>query len=953
MPEVRATYRLQLHAGFPLAAARALVPYLSRLGVSHLHCSPMLQARTGSTHGYDVVDPTRLNRELGTEADLAALHGELAAHGMGIILDIVPNHMAASAENPAWDDVLAHGPASRYARWFDIDWRASERELHGRVMLPVLGEPRAQALERDEIALALEDGVPRVRYFERSFPLDPLTLAPIAAAAVPNCEREIGVGHLPCESLAEIARIIRQLPRRRTTDPRLVERRREQSADALRRLRELTASEPRVARALGEVLVRYGGSDAGRARLRRLLDAQVYRLVHWRRAAREINYRRFFDVDDLVSLHMEDPEVFVQTHALVLEWQRRGWVDGFRIDHPDGLLDPAGYFARLADAAFGGAERPPVYAEKILASGERLRSEWRVAGTTGYDFLNEAESLFVSPEGFAEIERNYHRVIRQPLEFPALARHGKRLVLTSGLSVGVRRLAERLAKLAGPDRPRPGVGVGALGRAIVDTIAALRVYRTYIDERSPVPGPDDRALLVQALDEARARGRARSEALDLLAVALLGDEGPMRAPGLEGFRLRFVQRFQQLSGPAAAKGVEDTAFYAYTPLLSRNEVGGGPEAPLDRAAADFHAGNADRAERFPGTMLAVTTHDTKRTADVRARLDVLSEIPDTWARRLDHWRRLNLPHKTLVDGRRVPDPNTVQHLCQAIVGLWPLAPPGPGELDVLRERLDEYMRKAVREAKLRTTWTDPDEAYEKAVSRDVSALLSPQESPRFLDDMEQLVRDIVRPGLWNAVARTVLHLASPGVPDIYQGDELWNLALVDPDNRRPVDFDARARALDDVERGFAGAHDDRRRFLTGLADRPETGLVKLHVMRAALEARRRHPAAFRSRVYHPLAADGPAAGRLLAFGRGDGSGPGALLVAAVPRLVSARSPGGSEHDPADWTDTVLPLPAGWPREWTCVLTGERLATDASGRLRAAELFRSLPGALLLNGIAIQ
>ncbi|HEU5041172.1 MAG TPA: alpha-amylase family glycosyl hydrolase, partial [Gemmatimonadales bacterium] len=389
MPEVRATYRLQLHAGFPLSAVRALVPYLGRLGISHLHCSPMLRARRGSTHGYDVVDPTMLDPELGTDEDLAALHGELAARGMGIVLDIVPNHMAASAENPAWQDVLAHGPASRYARWFDIEWRASERELHGRVLVPVLGEPRVQVLARGEISLGLDDGIPRLRYFEHAFPLDPLTLAPILALGLRACEREIGAGHLPCQRLGEIVRALRALPPRRTADPREVERRRTESAQALGRLRDLTGSQPRVAAVLGGVLEEYGRGERGAARLRRLLDAQVYRLVHWRQAAREINYRRFFDVDDLVALHMEDPEVFAQTHALVLEWRRRGWVDGFRVDHPDGLLDPAGYFERLAEAAFGAGQRPPVYVEKILSHGERLRSEWRVAGTTGYDFLNQ------------------------------------------------------------------------------------------------------------------------------------------------------------------------------------------------------------------------------------------------------------------------------------------------------------------------------------------------------------------------------------------------------------------------------------------------------------------------------------------------------------------------------------------------------------------------------------
>ncbi|HEX6106441.1 MAG TPA: malto-oligosyltrehalose synthase [Gemmatimonadales bacterium] len=946
MPDVRATYRVQLHAGFTIARLLALVPYLSRLGISHLHCSPMLRSRTGSTHGYDVVDPTALDPELGTEAELAELHRALADRGMGLILDIVPNHMAAASENAAWEDVLAHGPASRYARWFDIDWRASERELRARVLLPVLGEPRSRVLEQGEMTLVLDHGLPRLRYFEHGFPLDPLTMAPVLAAALPACERELGAGHLPCAELREVAGALRALPRRLATAPRLVARRREESAAALARLRELLGAHPALAALLARELEAYGAGEAGRVRLRRLLDAQVYRPVHWRRAAREINYRRFFDVNDLVALHMQDPEVFAQTHALVLEWRRRGWVDGFRIDHPDGLLDPAGYFERLAAALGEAGGQPRVYVEKILSHGERLRTDWPVAGTTGYDFLNEVEALFLSPEGFAELEREYHRVIRQPLDFAATARHGKRLILESGLSAGVRRLAERLLKLAGPYRPLPPVPIAALGRAIVETIAALPVYRTYVDDRHPIPEGEDRRLLEGALAEARARGRARKEALDLLEAALLGAEGPMRAPGVEQFRLRFVQRFQQLSGPAAAKGVEDTAFYDYTPLLSRNEVGGGPEIPLSGAVADFHAGNAYRAARFPGAMLAATTHDTKRTADVRARLDVLSEIPAEWAARLDYWRRLNQAHKTTVRGRRLPDPNTVQHFCQAAVGIWPLASLRVGDLEVLRERLTEYMLKAAREAKVRTSWTDPDPEFEDALRKDVEALLSPELAPRFLDDLERFVARVARPGLWNALARTVLQLSSPGVPDIYQGDELWSLALVDPDNRRPVDFERRQRALETVEQGTTGEDDVRRSFLEEMVREVENGLLKLHVIHAALLARRDRPEPFRSREYLPLAAEGPAADRVVAFGRG---GEGGRLIAAVPRLLTgALAEGAIPTDPALWAGTVLRPPAGWPTRWTCALSGERLEVPGDGAIPLADLFRRIPASVLLD-----
>ncbi len=934
MPEISATYRLQLHAGFPLSAARELVPYLSRLGISHIHCSPLLQARRGSLHGYDVVDPSRLDPELGTEADLEALHVELAARGMGIVLDIVPNHMAASSENPAWDDVLANGHASGFARWFDIDWRASDRELRSRILLPILGDPLSDVLQRGEIALEAPNGVPRVRYFEHHLPLDPSTMFGVLSDALARCRQALHREHPACSDLTDIAQSLRRLPRRNSRVAAAVARRRDSVPLILARLREVAARVPPAAAALDGAARAFGDGAEGSSRLRRLLDAQVYRLVHWRRAAREINYRRFFDVNDLVALHMEDPEVFAQTHALVLAWRRQGWVDGYRIDHPDGLLDPLGYFQRLVAAAFPEHPfPPPVYLEKILSDGEQLRAEWPVAGTTGYDFLNQVEGLFIDPPGYEAVEADYRRVIRQPLEFPAIARQGKRLVLETGLSAGVRRLADRLLDLPRQSHPAAVITRQDLVRAIVETIVALPVYRTYVDGRSPTPAPEDLRLLEGAIADARIRGRSGAAALDLLAEALLGHESAV------------CRRFQQLSGPATAKGIEDTAFYAYAPLLSRNEVGGGPQASLVQAEAVFHRANALRAARWPGGMLAVTTHDTKRTADVRARLDVLSEIPAEWADRVRLWRTLNLPHKRTIRGRRVPEPATVHHILQAMVGVWPLTPLGVGDLEALRERIQGYMVKAVREAKLRTTWTDPDEGYEEALRADVEALLAPDRSPRFLDELERFVARISRAGLWNALSRTALHLASPGVPDLYQGDELWTFALVDPDNRRPVDFAHRRWLLEDVERGMAGGLGSRSEYLTELVAKPEDGRLKLHVIRAALAARKARPDAFRSSTYVPLEASGPSAGRVIAFGRGDGM---ERLVAAVPRFLAGHVLNGNgPTDKVIWDGTDLPLPADWPSRWTCVLSGRSLHSDPGRGLRTADLFGILPVALLL------
>jgi (1->4)-alpha-D-glucan 1-alpha-D-glucosylmutase len=939
---IRATYRLQLHAGFPLSRARELVPYLDQLGISHLHCSPLLQARRGSRHGYDVTDPTRINPDIGTEADLEALVSELRERDMGLLLDIVPNHMAATSENPAWEDVLMHGPASRFARWFDVEWRATERELRYRVLLPVLGDHRARVIERGEIGIQLREGLPRLRYYEHDFPLDPATLPLLLRPALRRCEEMRGREDPACRTLSSIVEALRRLPRRTAKAPAAVARRRETATREGERLRSLSASNPHIDQAIAEAVDGFGQGPGGGDRLRRLLDAQVYRLVYWRRAAREINYRRFFDVNDLIALHMEDPEVFAETHALVLEWVRRGWIDGFRIDHPDGLLDPPEYFRRLSSAAFPGIPTPPIVVEKILSHGEQLRSDWPVAGTTGYDFLNQAEALFIEPEGFDAIEREYRRIIRQPLEFAAIARLGKRHALESGLSAGVRRLAERLLKLSGPDAGFPLVRTEHLARAIVETIASLPVYRTYVDSRTPVPATEDRRLLEDAVEDARRRGRAQTDALHLLSMALLGTDGPMRLPEREGLRLRFVQRFQQLSGPATAKGVEDTAFYSYAPLLSRNEVGGAPEAGLSGAVEGFHQGNEHRARRWPGTLVTVTTHDTKRTADLRARLDVLSELPDQWAKAVDRWRAINLVHQKNIGDRREPDPNTIYHLFQATLGIW------PSDIECLstvRERLKEYGLKAVREAKVRTSWTEPDETFEAAVAGYLDAIVDPARSPEFVREVSEFVSKIAPAGLWNALSRTLIHLTAPGVADLYQGDELWNFALVDPDNRRPVDFEQRRRMLAELPDGSAQAGMSQAAFLKQLVEQVSDGRLKLQVTRAALRARRVHPELFLSGSYERLEIQGDRTEHVVGFARQHGT---ARAVVLAGRLMADRvlQRNGGPPDAEFWRGTRVRLPGG-DAEWTCALSGAVL----SGSTECVELdqvFGEMPLALLLG-----
>jgi len=936
---VLSTYRLQLHAGFRLAQARELVPYLAQLGVSHLHCSPILAARSGSLHGYDVTDPTRLNPALGTEDELRALAGTLHAAGLGMVLDVVPNHMAASSANPFWEDVLMHGSGSPFARWFDIEWRSSEPSPRPRIVLPVLGDLRVHVLERGELGLRLIGGQVRVGYHEHEWPLDPLSLHLVLPFIADEAERS----GAPADLVASIrahGRMLRALARRRARAQAAREDLARRAGDAAAHVAGLLR-EP-VLGAAGERAVRQFGAGAeGVRRLRRLLDAQRYRVVFWRRAARELNYRRFFDVNELVALHMEDPDVFDRTHARVLAWRREGIIDGFRVDHPDGLLDPLAYLRRLADEAFEwrADARYPVWVEKILMPGEMLPAAWPVAGTTGYDFLNQAERVFVHPAGFAQVERDYAHLIRRRLSFALATEAGKRDALEGGLSPGVRLLTTRLLRLAAGTTPP--LTANAARAALVEVLTALPVYRTYIDRHNPTGTADDRRLLEEAIASARSRGRATPAALDQLQAVLLGSPGADAER--EQLRLRFVQRFQQLSGPAMAKGVEDTAFYSWVPLASLNEVGGSAEVGSD-AAAVLHGAAALRARTWPRAMLAVTTHDTKRTADVRARLDVLSELADEWEERVYRWRRLTRPLQRRSADGNAPDVNTLYLFFQTLVGVWPVGEVMDGACrDGLVGRLQEYMLKAVREAKRRTSWLDPDAVYESAVSDYVAGALDPGLSAAFLADLAQFVERIAAAGWWNSIARTVLQLTSPGTPDIYQGDELWNLALVDPDNRRPVDFARRRRLLDEVAvGGFAGPGSA---LLDAMVSRPGDGRLKLHVTRRLLHVRRRFPALFAGSEYLPLDASGPHAGELLAFARRAGE---SWMVVVVPRLTTSGGAGSAPPLGAEfWGETIVGLPPGCAgRTLTCALAGSVVEMRGGGMPVGSALFR-LPAAVLV------
>ena len=861
-----ATYRIQFNSGFRLAEAQALVPYLERLGVSHVYASPLLAARPASLHGYDVVDPTRLNPELGSEEELRALASDLRGRGMGILVDIVPNHMGTGPDNPYWEDMLANGRRSRWASWFDVEWESERSSLHGRVLVPILGDTLEDVLDRGELSLERQGERVRLKYFDRSFPLSP--------------ETEDSLGDADLSTWHE--------------------------------------------------------GDAGRGRMRKLVDAQRYRLAFWKRASIAINYRRFFDVNDLIALRMHDPEVFRDTHALVLRWVDDGVIDGLRIDHIDGLLDPQGYLDALRVEVTGRrpstADPVPIVVEKILSPGERLRESWPVQGTTGYEFLNELEAAFIDAEGAAHLDDAYRRLVgargRGGIEEAAV--RGKELVLRAALAADVTRLT-KLFRGAGQTRRGPEAAGAAA--AIRHFIATLPVYRTYIDAPGTVHA-DDRDVIERALARARERWGDSDELRRLAAMLESPDETASA----------FIGRLQQTSGPATAKGVEDTALYRYVPLASLNEVGGDPARDLARAVPDLHRANRERQQRWPRSLLCTSTHDTKRSADVRSRLDVLSELPDEWVRSIRRWRRLLAPHRRA--GRRgaEPDASTEWLIHQSILGVWPTEQSPRAAAAAVKDRVIEYMRKANREAKVRTSWTSPDEAYENAVEAYLGAALA---NDTFVAEMAAFAGRVAPAGYCNALSRLVVHLTSPGTPDIYQGDEMWNFALVDPDNRRAVDFEIRRATLDRLDTALDGG--DRAAACADMLRTVVDGRLKMHVTRTGLRLRHELPAALTRGSYAELDTRGERRGHALAFSR---SSAGATVVAAVTRLPLRLS--GTVGIPTGlaWGDTEIMFPRrDAPRRWRCALTGRAAETknaEGGAALLAREVFLTLPVALLIG-----
>lgn len=951
----RATYRLQFNHGFTFAQATVLAPYLAELGISHCYASPYLRARPGSNHGYDIVDHAALNPEIGTPREYEGFVAALKGLGLGQILDIVPNHMGVmGSDNAWWLDVLENGPASAWSPFFDIDWEPLNRNLSGKVLLPLLGDHYGAVLNRGELRLDYDaaHGEFSIFYYQHRLPVDPATYPRIIGLRSERLAAALGENDERCGELQALLTAFGHLSARTNTTPaRMVERQSDKEVHK-RHLATLSEACADIAHHIADNIAEFNGTPGHPASfdlLHELIQLQGYRLAYWRVASDEINYRRFFDINDLAALRMEDPAVFEATHRFILDLVAQGKVEGLRIDHPDGLYDPGEYFRQLQQAVGG---KPPVLGEplplylvieKILADHERLPDDWPIHGATGYRFANLVNNLFVDSTTEKRMTRIYRDFSGVDSDFEELAYDAKKVIMRTSLSSEFNVLANRLARIAAASRDTFDFTLNGLREALIEVVACFPIYRTYVAHGELTA--DDRRHIAWAVAVAKKRSPDPDTGIyDFLEGVLTTDIGQGRSASYRKRVQAFAMKFQQVSSPVMAKGVEDTAFYRYHRLTSLNDVGGEPRR-FGISVAAFHAATRARAIRWPHNMLATSTHDSKRSEDVRARLNVLSEMPAQWKLMLKRWSRLNRGRKREIDGVEAPSSNVEYFLYQTLIGTWPLVAPDETGLADYRTRIDDYMIKALREGKEHTSWVQVNDDYEGAVSGFVQSLLAPGEKNMFLADFVPLVQTIAHHGLINALAQLLIKVTSPGVPDIYQGCELWQFNLVDPDNRRQVNFAERRELLSQTRSLIEGIPADQwpDRLQPLLADMAD-GRIKLYTLWQTLTLRARWPDVFRDGDYIPLSVTGAHAVHVCAFARRHEN---QALIVVVPRLPFGLL--GERNvlplGPDVWGDTVLELPEEFIGfTWRNTFTAER--HGEASHISLGQLLACFPVAML-------
>ncbi len=994
------TYRLQFNHQFSFSYAVKIISYLHDLGITDIYVSPYLKAKEGSVHGYDIVDHNFLNPEIGSVEEYDELIKELHKYNMGQILDIVPNHMCiTSKENIWWMDVLENGPSSPYAAFFDIDWDPLKRELKNKVLLPILGDQYGIILENGELNVTFEEGAFYVYYYDNKFPVRPQTYSMILEQGIGELKNRLSGNNPHFVELLSIITALKNLPHyTERVSEKVTERQREKEV-AKKRLWKLYNESPEINNYLNKNIGIFNGVR-GEPRsfdlLDQLLNEQVYRLSYWRVAAEEINYRRFFDINSLGAIRMEDPLIYRESHKFILRLIKELKVTGLRVDHPDGLYNPSEYFHWLQRSCFlqlrlahikqlkkdipsdvtenlkdevrlpseqtnierellkqydeillSNPQFKPFYivGEKILIKGERMPEEWPIFSTTGYVFLNSVGGIFVETKNAKAFDDIYHKFIKTKVNFQDIVYESKKLVMKVAMSSEVNILGHYLNRISEKNRHTRDFTLNSLTGAIVETIAFFPVYRTYsnsfnVEDR-------DRQYIEVAIVKAKRRNPAISQSIfDFLQNVLM-----LRFPEDFGDSdkqewLDFVMRYQQITGPVMAKGLEDTAFYVYNRFVSLNEVGGSPErfgTPLET----FHGQNIERIKFWPHALIATTTHDTKRSENVRARINVLSEIPEEWGKCLINWRRLNKKKKPLVEGQGVPDKNEEYLLYQTLVGAWPIGSIDDSEFDVFKKRINNYMLKAIREAKVNTSWISPNTIYEDALTIFIEKIMDNKSDNPFLKDFEPFQKKVSHHGMFNSLSQTLLKITSPGVPDFYQGTEIWDYSLVDPDNRRPVDYGIRIQMLEELKSRESEL--GPLRLAEELTTNKGNGMIKLFLIYKALNYRKAHKELFEIGEYIPLESMGEKANNLCVFARKIGN---TRAIVVVPRFLTKLITGsnGLPLGKETWKDTVIIIPfADVGARYRNIFT-EEIVSIVSHKgaivLFLSELFSHFPVALL-------